>query len=200
MRKQYTRVQYNAQGQKQCTKCQVYKNTSDFHKYAKAQDGLKPWCKPCVKEYDIVENDPKRKMPRKLDADGKIHCRNCGEYFDEESMVKSKNGKYKGLTYCKECSPLLDRIRAIKNYGISVEHYHEMLAEQNYSCKICGMHETQSRVRMSIDHDHTCCPGTKSCGKCVRGLLCSSCNMFLGSAKDNIENLKRAILYLEGKL
>lgn len=60
MRKTYTKVQYNELGQKQCTKCQVYKDKQDFHKYSKAQDGLKPWCKACVKDYDLIE-DNKRK-------------------------------------------------------------------------------------------------------------------------------------------
>lgn len=197
MRKQYTKVQYNQNGDKQCTNCGVYKIISEFHKYSKAQDGLKPWCKVCVREYDLTEDDPKRIFPRKYNEDGKIHCRNCGEYFEESQMKQSKNGMYKGLSYCLTCASLLDHIRNIKSYGLTIEQYHKMLEDQNYACKICGMKESTFRKRLSIDHDHKCCPGTKSCGKCIRGLLCHHCNAGLGNFKDNINLLQKVIKYLK---
>ena len=182
---------------KQCTKCLKQKPYSDFHKKKQVHDGYAYHCKECVRNYDMKEHDSKRKMPRKVNELGQIHCRNCGGYFDEENMVSSKNQKYKGLTYCITCSPLLSRIRHMKKYGITIDQYHEMLVEQNYSCKICKGHEDSYRIRLSVDHDHSCCPGTSSCGKCVRGLLCSSCNMILGNAKDNVKILKAAIQYLK---
>jgi hypothetical protein len=51
-----------------------------------------------------------------------------------------------------------------------------MLDAQHNGCKLCG----EPLVNFVIDHDHACCSGRRSCGKCVRGLLCVSCNAGLG--------------------
>lgn len=197
MRKEYTKVQYNDKGQKQCTNCREYKETLHFHKYSKAQDNLKPWCKVCVKGYDIKQNDATRIFPRKLNEDGNIHCRNCGEYFKEENMKLSPNRNYKGLSYCLECAPLLSRTRQLQKYNLTIDDYHNLLQIQNFSCSICKQKDTTFRKRLSVDHDHACCPGEGSCGKCIRGLLCHHCNTALGNAKDSIEILQKMIDYLK---
>jgi hypothetical protein len=45
-----------------------------------------------------------------------------------------------------------------------------------------------------IDHDHACCLDEKSsCGTCIRGLLCLSCNTTLGLIERKYE-LARAYL------
>lgn len=202
MRKTYTRVQYK-NGKKQCTNCGVYKNTSEFHKYSKAQDKLKPWCKSCVKGYDLKEHDPKRKYPRKHSEDGKILCQRCNEYLNKNKFPNRKHGKYKSkiyhsYTYCTECSKYIGHVRTYRKYGgMTPEDYLRMEAEQGGVCKICG-NDNNGR-RLMVDHDHNCCPGAITCGKCTRGLLCKNCNWALGNAKDDIILLKKMIKYLEQK-
>lgn len=44
----------------------------------------------------------------------------------------------------------------------------------------CDRAGCNNRENLHIDHDHACCPGNESCGKCIRGVLCGSCNVILG--------------------
>lgn len=58
-------------------------------------------------------------------------------------------------------------------YGVTEEQYRTMLAEQGNACAVCRV--SFETARPNIDHDHNCCQGSRSCGKCVRGILCPSC-------------------------
>lgn len=68
--------------------------------------------------------------------------------------------------------------------GISEEHFLKMLEEQRYACAICRTPFGDGK-RIHVDHDHACCPAVpdataKTCGRCIRGLLCVRCNTWLG--------------------
>jgi ribosomal protein L34E len=81
-----------------------------------------------------------------------------------------------------------------RDFGITLEYYHELLESQNECCAICGKPEViktqRGNVRMlSVDHDHT----TRE----VRGLLCMKCNSLIGHAKEEVSILERAIAYLK---
>ena len=93
-------------------------------------------------------------------------------------------------------------------YSFSDEEYWKLFNEQNGFCAMCGKPETVERTlkvygvevrtkRLCVDHDHACCAGAKSCGNCIRGLLCHHCNTTLGSARDSIDTLQQGIAYLE---
>lgn len=91
------------------------------------------------------------------------------------------------------------RSRLKTQYSITLEQYTELLVAQDYKCAICGRPEDENPTRLCIDHDHSCCPSSKkSCGKCVRGLLCRMCNTVIGYYQDNPEIAKAMVNYLEG--
>jgi hypothetical protein len=84
--------------------------------------------------------------------------------------------------------------RRLRRYGISEPEFQAIRARQHDSCAICKKPLSED---MHIDHNHDCCPTKRGCPKCVRGILCVSCNLMLGSSGDNINTLRNAVLYLE---
>ncbi|QLJ05927.1 hypothetical protein HZZ00_36255 [Streptomyces sp. NEAU-sy36] len=60
-------------------------------------------------------------------------------------------------------------------FGLTKEAYSEIFELQLRCCAICQTPDPGPKD-WHIDHDHQCCPRPRSCGACVRGLLCASCN------------------------
>jgi hypothetical protein len=56
-------------------------------------------------------------------------------------------------------------------YSLQPADYARLFEHQGRRCAICRR-ATGATKRLAVDHDHTCCPGPASCGRCVRGLLC----------------------------
>jgi hypothetical protein len=79
------------------------------------------------------------------------------------------------------------------HFKMKPEQYIEKLSEQGGVCAICGK---ASEKRLHVDHNHACCSGDKTCGKCIRGLLCFRCNAGLGFFLDDRYSLSKAIEYL----
>lgn len=95
-------------------------------------------------------------------------------------------------TSCKVCIKEYDLQR---RYGISQKMYDDMLSRQMNSCAICSR-STEEVGTLVVDHDHSCCPGRKTCGLCVRSLLCGYCNRGLGLFFDDPNLLMEAYNYL----
>lgn len=140
----------------------------------------------------------------------KTHCVRGHELTTENIRVYITPAGYE-CRYCKLC----DGIRGIKyrlsdkgklnnrakhlrlRFKMTLEEYDKKLSKQGGCCAICKRDVTYSRWGVfAIDHDHSCCKGKRSCGKCVRGLLCAMCNEFLGNAEDNVDRLLSAVEYL----
>ena len=140
-------------------------------------------------------------------------CSLCSVEKGEDQFPRKRANRSGWANWCKECHYRRVRewkknnpektknIRLLHKFNITLEQYRELLFVQNGVCAICKQEEVISRngkvLQLSVDHDRRCCPGERSCGKCVRGLLCQYCNTALGLMKDDREILKKAINYLE---
>jgi hypothetical protein len=70
-------------------------------------------------------------------------------------------------------------------FGISSDLYWALYEFQGGRCAIFGCRATGKTKALAVDHDHSCCPGRTSCGKCVRGLLCGPHNEMFGRNGDD---------------
>lgn len=61
--------------------------------------------------------------------------------------------------------------------GLTPEQYKAILEEQGGVCALCK--QPPKRTRLSVDHDHACCPSERACERCRRGLLCNICNVYI---------------------
>jgi hypothetical protein len=96
-----------------------------------------------------------------------------------------------------ENNPDKNRKYALKTkYDMTVKQFEEMLSYQNGVCALCGL-PTQDGQTLVVDHDHKCCPGKKSCGKCIRGILHSNCNVVLGMLNESSFLAVKAYEYIK---
>lgn len=87
-------------------------------------------------------------------------------------------------------------------YGLSPKVFMEMMLPEN---RVCANQGCRSTEKLRMDHDHACCPygsfeqvSRASCGDCVRGWLCHSCNVTLGQMQEDPERIQGLLTYLEG--
>jgi hypothetical protein len=120
-------------------------------------------------------------------------CRDCKRSLpmSEYSIGKSR-GKDQVQSYCKKCCSLRARFSKL---GITTEQVEAQRQKQDNRCAICGIHADEiihgsyRHNPLVVDHDHL--TGV------FRGLLCPTCNVMLGHAKDSPLILSRALTYLE---
>jgi Recombination endonuclease VII len=106
---------------------------------------------------------------------------------------------------CSDCtSPIHHLIHGLRKHHVPHEMAHRLLDDPG--CEICGR-DIVVKVRdpntgrvsslLTVDHDHNCCPGQRSCGLCVRGLLCTQCNCAAGLLGDDSERAMALARYVE---
>lgn len=196
-------LERDAAGNKQCAKCREWLPEAEFHKNTSKSDGLQQRCRPCAnhgqneRRWKLHPETARRVGPRrphgesvKRDASGRKYCPGCAEWLSEPRFTRNPNTADKLQSRCITCCANMKRQGL---YSVTPERVAQMLADQDGKCAICEKDISESYY---VDHDHACCPGRKSCGQCVRKLLCSLCNTGIGYLQDDAALLMKAAEYL----
>ena len=171
---------------------------SQFGSHKLVKDGLNNRCRECLQTVRLARS-------RHSDADTK-ECADCGLVLSSDSFwrdVSRPDGRADSCVACYtayRADPARSRARQTSQLlacsGSSFDFYSYLLVAQCGRCCMCEK-PMLGEQNCQVDHAHTCCPGRKSCGKCVRGLLCRQCNLALGMLRDDPSTLRRALGYLE---
>jgi hypothetical protein len=185
---------------KECIKCNKDLPMTEFYKSSQYSGGKDYYCKFCRNGSTIKSHNNNFKDKRcSVDDCGSAHyakgyCRlhharvqRTGSpdtttfihNFDEVAIngpykvtITSASGKqyhYNKTTKFSRADYLMFR------FNLTKEQYEKM---SKNGCMICN--DVPER-NLHVDHDHACCESNnRTCGKCVRGVVCNKCNTLIG--------------------
>lgn len=188
---------------KYCPDCRRALPASAFTRDSRRKDGLSFYCRDCRVLRDEASRHRRRGRPKikvkprdLVVPDGHKWCPDCEIVKPLAEFPANRSTRSGYMSYCKPCfnqrtRESYDRNGGSRNYhlrrryGIALEHFERMFAEQGGLCAIC--HEAPAA---HVDHDH-------ATGR-VRGLLCFNCNGALGQFRDRADLMLLAVAYLRG--
>lgn len=117
-----------------------------------------------------------------------LKCESKKDLAEFPIYKSSRDGTQYHRRTCFECHNAVSRNWQYKSrYGLTFEEYSSYMER---GCEICGATEN-----LNLDHDHNCCSGQRTCGNCIRGVLCYRHNRGEGFF-DNIDEFNRMEIYL----
>jgi hypothetical protein len=122
-----------------------------------------------------LDNDEKL-LPQKLNSEERAKYLAEKKKRREEQEVKKKRVDSRWLAI-------------YSMYGLTREQWQVIYNKQNGSCAICGKSQDKLGYKLQIDYDQIT-------GK-VRGLLCKKCNSGIGMFGEDVDNINKAVRYLE---
>lgn len=143
---------------KVCSICKAEKCLDEFHWQNKSQGKVMSACKMCNMARQRSKRLENPELQRKK---------------DRASYQRNKEHRIEYARRYRRERPEKTRETNLKvKYGITIAHYDKMFEAQGGKCKICQSHQGKLKRALCVDHCH-------DTGR-VRGLLCDTCNKFLG--------------------
>ncbi len=158
---------------KACSKCKVMKPVSEFRTARHHKDGLTSQCKSCMAAWQASHY---QKDPRVKERNAAWTKANPEKRREWQRLDQQRN-------------PEKWRKRRLKHtFGMTLEQYNEMFANQHGCCAICSRHQSEIKQTLCVDHNHLT-------GK-IRKLLCTGCNHAVGSIREDIGAARALLNYL----
>lgn len=157
---------------KACRECGEVKPLLDFSPRRDQADGHHWWCIDCKRAKDR--------------AYGKVYRENNPEQKRQSAR------KYVRKADVRE---LRSKTTLREKYGLTPESLLAKIEAQGGNCPFCP--PGTDVTNWDVDHDHECCPDAKTCGKCLRDILCHKHNLGLGYWNDDPVLLRQAAEYIE---
>jgi len=143
---------------KTCSICKIEQPLDGFIWQNKKLNKKMSYCKICN---------------RKRQNDKRITEPELQKQKDKDAYQKYKKRRTEYARRYRIEKPEKTRATHLKmRYGMSIDDYDSMFLSQKGNCKICGLNQNDIKKKLGVDHCH-------ASGK-VRGLLCDTCNRFLG--------------------
>lgn len=142
------------------------------------KERYREWCKKNKEHIKKQRKEYRQKNKERLKENKKEYYQKNKEHIKEQH----KEWHQKNKQYNKE-------YQYKKKYNLTLEEIDQILIIQNHKCAICG--KSLIETKRCTDHDHK----TDK----VRGILCTKCNLGLGHFNDDLDLLKKVIIYIESK-
>lgn len=189
----------------ECYKCSKIKPEFEFSPSRLNKLGRRKLCRVCANSYrNTSEQRQKRTEQMRnyrhntgqskkfykqtLVDDSGRECTRCKQYKVWDDFYEQQGKKNTQCKICWRVTCWEGRMR--RNFGLTPDDYDWLLNLQDSLCALCKQPEVKSSYnqsedevqRFAVDHWHGCLNHveSKGCKSCIRGLLCSSCNVLLG--------------------
>jgi hypothetical protein len=181
-------------GAKTCPKCGESKPLDQFHVDSRRGDGRSTYCRQCRSEarksgYQGSSERDRQRSRDYYEANREQRLEYQKRHRDDPEY-RARRADAERKRYRSNPRRRASKSRAGRMHG-GVAEWQRMWDEQGGCCYLCGQPlEGAPKGLVHVDHDHSCCSGSKSCPACRRGLVHMACNAIIGLAGDDADLLR----------